>query len=271
MPHVIGPINGKDVATKRPKNTGSLYQNYKGFLSQVLIAVCDTKYKFIFIDVGQYGSTSDSTILKNSELGRCLKLYSLNIPSENIADKNYFKDGEPFISLYYMVDDEIFQLKDYLMHPYPGTRSGKLPTDQAVFNYQLSRARHVIENAFGILAAKWKLFHKLICADKENITSYILAGVALHNYLQQTENTSYCRCGFVDSEANGEFWPGEWQQIVHGDAGCFMLCGRYQESCYKNNAIKMRDDLKDYVNSDTGSLSWQLNYVQRTGHVSHRD
>ena len=75
----------------------------------------------------------------------------------------------------------------------------------------------------------------------------------------------------MDSEANGEFWPGEWQQIVHGDAGCFMLCGRYQESCYKNNAIKMRDDLKDYVNSDTGSLSWQLNYVQRTGHVSHRD
>ena len=91
MPHVIGPINGKHVAIKRPKNTGALYHNYKGFLSQVLLAVCDAKYKFIFIDVGQYGSTNDSTILKNSELGRCLKSYSLNIPSENIADKIILK------------------------------------------------------------------------------------------------------------------------------------------------------------------------------------
>ena len=91
MPHVIGPINGKHVAIKRPKNTGSLYHNYKVFLSQVLLAVCDAKYKFIFIDIGQYGSTNDSTILKNSELGRCLKSYSLNIPSENIADKIILK------------------------------------------------------------------------------------------------------------------------------------------------------------------------------------
>ena len=108
-----------------------------------------------------------------------------------------------------MVGDEIFQLKDYLMCPYPGTRSGKLPIDQAVFNYRLSRAKRVIENSFGILVARWRLFRKRI-ADKENITSYILAGVALYNYLQQIENASYCPRGFVDSEANGDFRSAEW-------------------------------------------------------------
>ena len=126
-----------------------------------------------------------------------------------------------------MVGDEIFQLKDYLMCPYPGTRSGKLPIDQAVFNYRLSRVRRVIKNSFGILVTRWRLFRKPIGADKETITSCILAGVALHNYLQQTENASYCPREFVDSEANGEFRPGEWGRIVHGDAGCFMPCGRY--------------------------------------------
>ena len=75
----------------------------------------------------------------------------------------------------------------------------------------------------------------------------------------------------MDSEANGEFRPREWRRIVHGDAGCFMSCGRYQRSHYENNAIKMRDDLKDYVNSDIGSLPWQLNYVQGAGRVSDRD
>ena len=115
MSHVIGATDGKHVAMEWPKSTGSLYHNYKGFFSQVLLAVCDAKYKFIFINVGQYSSTDDSAVLKNSELGRRLELYSLTIPSEDIADKNYFKDGEPFILPYYIVGDEIFQLKDYLM------------------------------------------------------------------------------------------------------------------------------------------------------------
>ena len=104
------------------------------------------------------------------------------------------------------------------MRPCPGTRSGKLPIDQAVFNHLLSRSRRVIENSFGILVARWRLFRKPIRADKENITSYILAGIALHNYLHQTKNACYCPCRFVDSEAIEEFRPVEWLRIVHGDA-----------------------------------------------------
>ena len=55
-----------------------------------------------------------------------------------------------------MVADEIFQLEDYLIHYYPGTRSGELLIDQAVFNYLLSRAMRVIENSFGVLVAPWR-------------------------------------------------------------------------------------------------------------------
>ena len=55
-----------------------------------------------------------------------------------------------------MVVDEIFQLEDYLMHYYPGTRSGELLIDQAVFNYLLSRAMRVTENSFGVLVARWR-------------------------------------------------------------------------------------------------------------------
>lgn len=67
------------------------------------------------------------------------------------------------------------------MLPYPGTRSGKIPIDLAIFNYRLSRARRVIENSFSILVAWWRLFRGTSRADKENVTSYILAGVTLHN------------------------------------------------------------------------------------------
>ena len=47
-------------------------------------------------------------VLKNSELGKHFESFSLNIASKDIADKNYFKDGEPFILPYYVVVDEIF-------------------------------------------------------------------------------------------------------------------------------------------------------------------
>ena len=50
-------------------------------------------------------------------------------------------------------------------------------------DFRLSRARRVIDNSFAILVDRRRLFRKTIRADKEIITSYILAGVALYNYL----------------------------------------------------------------------------------------
>ena len=198
----------------------------------------------------------------------------MNIPPEDVLGENYHppttaeslhKEGETFTFPYYMVGDEIFQLKDYLMRPYPGGRRGKLPIDKAVFNYRLSRARRVIENSFGILVARWRLFRKPIRADKDNVTSYTLAAVILHNYLQQAENASYCSRGFVDSEIDADFRPGVWRCAVRDDFACFKPFVKAHGSRYENSAVKMKADLKHYLNSAEGLLPWQLDYVQRNG------
>ena len=65
---------------KCPPNSHSLYYNYKGFFSIVLMAFVDADYRFIYIDVGNYGSNGDSVIFKNSSLGEAFTGQLLNIP-----------------------------------------------------------------------------------------------------------------------------------------------------------------------------------------------
>ena len=80
FPNCIGAIDGKHIHIRAPAHSGSLYFNYKKFFSMVLFAVCDANYRFLFIDVGSYGRSSDSTIYANSIFFQHLQNKALNIP-----------------------------------------------------------------------------------------------------------------------------------------------------------------------------------------------
>ena len=256
LPHCIGALDGKHIGIDCPKKSGSSFFNYKGFFSLVLLAVCDARYNFLLFDVGQYGSGNDSGVLNQSDFGKAFANHLFNYPDpENIPGCSLQKT--PF----FLVGDEIFPLKDWLMCPYPGR--GGLTEKENVFNYRLSRARRVIENTFGILVARWRIFRRTIRASPKNVEHYVLAALCLHNYLRQTDNAGYCPAGFVDSEnSSGDIKPGEWRSIIQNDEAFIPLQKRHNTRS-TNSAKAMRDSLKEYLNG-AGAVSWQLKHVRAT-------
>lgn len=147
LPHAVGAIDGKHVRIRNPVFAGSHYYNYKSFYSMILMALVDADYKFMFIDVGAVGSESDAGVFAHSQLGKLFNNTQANLPlPESLpGDPN----GTPID--YFMIGDDAFGLKTWMMKPYP---SRGLTTEERVFNYRLSRGRRVVENTFGILASR---------------------------------------------------------------------------------------------------------------------
>lgn len=144
---------------KCPTKTGSLYFNYKGTFSVVLLALVDANYKFVCIDIGSYGRNSDGGIFAHSSLGRALSAEQLKLPPDSPLPGAEQLGPAPFV----MVGDEAFPLQTHLLRPFPGRHC---PPDQKAFNYRLSRARRIVENAFGILAVRWSLLHQDGCGPR---------------------------------------------------------------------------------------------------------
>ena len=260
MPHTIGSIDGKHIRIECPKLSGTHYYNYKGFYSIVLLAVCDARYCFTVFDLGQYGSNNDSGVLANSSMGEKFEYDELNVPAS--SDRSY--DGTLSVGSlpYFLLGEEIFPLKTWLIRPFPGNVTTET---QKVYNYRHSRARRVIENAFGILSARWRIFQRPIRAKIENVERFTLACLAMHNYLRLTENASYIPSGFLDSEdSSGNIKPGEWRSIAK-DEGALQNLNPIRGSRYSRDAVSVRNTLVEHVNSEEGSVSWQIDYVRRTG------
>ena len=159
-----------------------------------------------------------------------------------------------------IVADDAFSLKQYLLKPY--SQIG-LTTEKRIFNYRLSRARRVVENAFGILANCFRIFMAPIGLIPEKVEAITMACCALHNFLQSRSDACsiYTPPGSLDTEdpQTHNLQPGDWHNGPQST--CFLPLPRQGSNHYSLPAKQIRDQLCHYFNSDDGKVEWQQNMV----------
>ena len=66
FPNCLGAIDGKHVIIQALPNSGTIFYNYKGSFSIVLMALASADYSFVMVDVGVFSSQSDGGIFKKN-------------------------------------------------------------------------------------------------------------------------------------------------------------------------------------------------------------
>jgi len=213
------------------------------------MAVVDSAYKFLYVDVGTNGRISDGGVFGQCSLNTALNEGMLNIPAPSPLP------GATDLCPYMLVADEAFPMRTNLMKPYPRRN---LEISERVFNYRLSRARRVVENAFGILANRFRVFHTTIALKPEIVEQVVHASCALHNFLRTKAEETYLPHGSVDEEddISHDIIPGAWRdqpELPRAD----ISRGRNSSQVAK----EQRDMLCKYFSSEFGQVPWQANMI----------
>ena len=244
--HCIGALDGKHIAIKKPKKSGSTYYNYKGFYSIVLMASVDSEYRFIWCTLGYPGCSSDAGIFKRSPLKRGLERGTLGLP-----DPEPLRGDDRNIP-YFLVGDDAFPLQSWMMKPFP---QRNLTHAERIYNYRHSRARRVSENAFGILANRWRCLLTTMAQTPKTVTTITKACLTMHNFIRIRRPQLHPN--EVDRDVNGRIRPGQWREgrVLTGNAN---LVG----NLVQQQAKRQRNYLKDYYNSPFAALPWQDRIVR---------
>ncbi|EFN60345.1 hypothetical protein EAG_01318, partial [Camponotus floridanus] len=131
--------------------------------------------------------------------------------------------------------------------------------------FRLSRARRSIENTFGILALRWRIYRKPINMHPKYVDTVVMATVCLHNFIKSEENLIevgkriYCPANFVDSEnVTGNIIPGEWRRNVQGAFTDILPTSTHHSTIV---AYQQRDKLANYFMAPPSEIPWQYEVV----------
>lgn len=239
-PNCIGALDGKHITFRPPRAEGSAFRNYKGSDSIVLLAIVNANYQFLYVDIGRNGRMHDSSVFRDSTFSHSLSSGTLGLPDMcPLPGRN---TPVPYV----ITADDAFPLKENIMKPYPGRDQTH---DQRIFNYRLSRARRIVENAFGILSNRFRILLGTISLSVEKVELITYACCLLHNFLALKAPENYLSAESIEEDGQCHLQKMDQQSANRAS----------------NNAINIRNEFKNYFNGE-GAVPWQERSVE-LGHA----
>ncbi|XP_045024484.1 uncharacterized protein LOC116935885 isoform X2 [Daphnia magna] len=137
--------------------------------------------------------------------------------------------------------------------------------------FRLSRARRTIENAFGIVTNKLRIFRKPMIGSPQNVENYIKAGVVLHNMLIREDSRFYLDNQKLPDhfDVNGVLIEGAWR-TDSTMTSMFRDLRPGKGMNYPTVAKNIRDQFTKYF-SNEGAVPWQRVIVEDTGRLSEEE
>ncbi|CAH1983790.1 unnamed protein product [Acanthoscelides obtectus] len=130
----------------------------------VLLAIVDARYQFIMCSFGVNGRISAGGVLQTTTFYDKLQKRQLSIPSDEPI-----KESSKILPYVFVADDD-FALRTDMMKPY---RQADLNSrERKIYNYLVSRARRIVENAFGSLASRFRIYKTQINLEPKNIDKF---------------------------------------------------------------------------------------------------
>lgn len=187
MRGVVGALDGCIIAQKNPgaavENPRRYFCARKDKFGLLLMAICDARRRFLYIDLSCTPTTHDSLAWLSCQLAQDIEEGKLP-------------------STYYLLGDNAFTC----------TRSMITPGSNDDFNYEQSRLRINIECAFGELVRRWGILWRPLEMAFDKRTAVIGACCRLHNFCVDRRLELEADLAAADGSVDVEIQPGEFRR-----------------------------------------------------------
>lgn len=140
------------------------------------------------------------------------------------------------------------------MKPYGGQQ---LSEKEKIFNYRLSRVRRIVENCFGILVSRFRIFEKPLPFSPEKVEKIVKACCALHNWFRKTKTPiQVCTLDVEDSDTTN-INLGSWRNIPRDGLADLPTSLQNRTS---QDARRIRENYADFF-IGKGAAEWQWRMI----------
>ena len=152
----------------------------QGVIQHSLLAHASYDYKLISVDVGASGRHGDAGLFGSSSPKAKMDDKSIGFPEPDVLWNNSLKCH------FHVISDDAFPLRNDIMKSFP---------------FRLSGGRRTVENAFGIMANRFRALLTKIMLDPKKAAIVVLAICCLHNMLIE-EQCSYSNAFDTENQSH---------------------------------------------------------------------